>query len=230
MQSPQQPYQGAPGGGLSRLKIIGLVAGVVVLGVLGMFGNYARTSFFGSGRRGTAGNGQLGIDPNKADGDRMRTSVAGFATRWKNDAVWWGLTYSYVGSDGTMDLSKGGAVVQYVSLSSAKSFAKSVNQDAIKEFRFGATDVTFNTTTGVRDPKSWANAAPPAPPTCTIKQVAQALASKGLTPGKTVRITYDQQFAFAAPVEPSWHVVGEDPKIDTYYSMSTCAQTFASTH
>ncbi len=214
-------------GGLSPLKVIGLVGGVVVLGVLGIVGNYARTPFFGSGR-GTAGYGQLGIDPKRADGDLMMTSVAGLATRWKSDAVWWGLTYSYVGPDGTMDLSNGGAVVQYASLSSAKSYAKSVNQDAIKEFRFGATQVTFNTMTGARDPKSWANAVAPARPACTIKQVAQALASKGLVKGKTVRIMYDVQFAFAAPIEPSWHVVGEDPKIDAYYSMATCAQTFVS--
>jgi hypothetical protein len=220
---PQQPQLG--GQGISKLKLVGLIIGAVVLIILGVAGNYARRSFFGPGGRGTAGYGQLGINPSKGDGDKMMTSVSGFAMGWKRDAVWWGLNYTYVGPDGTMDLNKGSATVEYASLSSAKSLAKSVNQDSLKEFSFGPSGVRFNTTRGVRDPKTWANATAPALPTCGIKQLAKALGDRGLVAGKTVRITYDQQFAFAAPAEPSWHVLGEDPKIDAYFSMATCAQT-----
>ena len=126
--------------------------------------------------------------------------------------------------DGTVDLEKG-ATVTYASLSSAQSLAKSVNKDSLKEFAFGTTGVSFNRMTGVLDPTKWANATAPELPRCTIKKLAQSLAAKGLTGSKTVRITYDQQFAFAGPAEPSWRVMGEDPKIDSYFSMATCAQT-----
>jgi len=226
-QPPGPMVPMGPSGGISRLKIVGLIVGVLAISVLAMAGNYARTRFLGSGKPFTAGYGQLGIpDPSHADGDVMMTAVGPIAKRWKWDAVWWGLTYTYVGPDGTMDLSKGSAVVEYASLSSAKSYAKSVNQDAIKQFRFGATDVSFNQTTGVRDVKSWQNAVPLAMPTCGIKQLAKKLAAeKGLSAGKTVRVMYDQQFAFAAPQEQSWHVTGDDPKIDAYYSMATCNET-----
>ena len=67
------------------------------------------------------------------------------------------------------------------------------------------------------------NAQPPALPRCSLKQLTQSLQSRGLTGSKTVRITYDQQFP--GPADPSWRVIGEDPKIDSYFSMATCAQT-----
>jgi hypothetical protein len=123
-----------------------------------------------------------------------------------------------------MDLSQGGATVAYASLSAAKSLAKSINSDSLKELKFRAQGVSFNGTTGVRDPKDWADATPPAMPACGIK-LAKALSAKGLTAGKTVRIMYDQQFGLGAPKEPSWRVMGEDPKIDSYSSMANCAQT-----
>jgi hypothetical protein len=111
--------------------------------------------------------------------------------------------------------------VTYASLSSAKSYAKSINQDSLKEFSFGENGVSFNRMKGVLDPRKWQNAEPPDLPRCTIKQLTQLLQSKGLTGTKTVRITYDQQFP--GPAEASWRVMGDDPKIDGYFSLATCA-------
>jgi hypothetical protein len=214
------PQAGA--GGSPRAKLLGIVAlavlGAIGAGVWSMF----KTDLFGGGGRGQIGLVMLGIDPKKPDGDLMMTSVAGQATRWKRDAVWWGVNYQAVHADGTVDLEKG-AQVTYASLSSAKSYAKSINKDSLKEFSFGENGVNFSRMTGVLDPKQWQNAQPPALPRCSLKQLTQSLQSRGLTGSKTVRITYDQQFP--GPADPSWRVIGEDPKIDSYFSMATCAQT-----
>jgi hypothetical protein len=39
-----------------------------------------------------------------------------------------------------------------------------------------------------------------------------------------VRVTFDASSGFG-PSEWSWRVVGQDPKIDSYFSLATCAQT-----
>jgi len=229
------PGYGAPGmagmprmqvgaGGSPKMKILGAVAVAVVLAIGGGVWSAFKTDMFGAGGKGNIGYGQLSIDPKKPDGDTMMLSVAGLATKWKRDAVWWGVNYLAVHADGTVDLEKG-ATVTYASLSSAQNLAKSVNKDSLKEFSFGITGVNFSRMTGVLDAKKWANAQAPALPRCTIKQLAQSLSSKGLTGAKTVRITYDQQFAFGGPAEPSWRVMGDDPKMDSYFSMATCAPT-----
>jgi len=220
---PRMPFQ-AGAGGSPKAKIFGAVGMAIVLLVAGGVWTMFKTDMFGAGGRGNIGYLQLAIDPKKPDGDAMMQSVAGLATRWKRDAVWWGVNYLAVHPDGTVDLEKG-ATVTYASLSSARSYAKSVNRDSLKEFSFGPTGVNFSRMTGVLNPKQWQNAEPPNQPRCTIKQLTQLLQAKGLTGSKTVRITYDQQFAFAGPAEPSWRVMGEDPKIDSYFSMATCAQT-----
>lgn len=207
-------------GGSPRAKIVGGVAAALVVTVAAVGWSMFKRDMFGAGGKGNIGYGQLAIDPKKADGDAMMTSVAGLATKWKRDAVWWGVNYQAVHGDGTVDLERG-AKVEYASLGAARSLAKSVNQDSIKEFSFGPTGVNFSRMTGVRDPKQWADAQAPAMPACGIKQLAQSLQSRGLTGSKTVRITYDQQFA--GPSEPSWHVMGEDPPINGYFSMATCA-------
>jgi hypothetical protein len=211
-------------GGSPKMKILGAVAVAVVLAIGGGVWSAFKTDMFGAGGKGNIGYGQLSIDPKKPDGDTMMLSVAGLATKWKRDAVWWGVNYLAVHADGTVDLEKG-ATVTYASLSSAQNLAKSVNKDSLKEFSFGITGVNFSRMTGVLDAKKWANAQAPALPRCTIKQLAQSLSSKGLTGAKTVRITYDQQFAFGGPAEPSWRVMGDDPKMDSYFSMATCAPT-----
>jgi hypothetical protein len=221
---PRMPFPQVGAGGSPRAKIFGAVGVAVVVLVGGGAWTAFKRDMFGAGGKGNIGYGQLSIDPKKPDGDAMRLSVAGLATKWKRDAVWWGLNYLSVHPDGTVDLDKG-ATVTYASLSSAQSLAKSVNKDSLKEFSFGPAGVNFNRMTGVLDPTKWANATAPAQPGCTIKKLTQVLAAKGLTGSKTVRITYDQQFAFAGPAEPSWRVMGDDPKIDSYFSMATCAQT-----
>jgi hypothetical protein len=221
---PRMPFPQVGAGGSPRMKIFGAVGAALVLIVAGGVWTAFKRDMFGAGGKGPIGYGQLSVDPKKPDGDAMMTSVAGLATRWKRDAVWWGLNYQAVHADGTVDLERG-ATVTYASLSSAKSAAKSVNKDSLKEFSFGTTGVSFSGMTGVRDYKQWADATPPVTPRCTLGQLTRLLASKGLTGTKTVRITYDQQFAFGGPAEPSWRVIGEDPKMDSYFSMATCAQT-----
>jgi hypothetical protein len=219
---PRMPFPQAGAGGSPRMKIVGAVGAAIVAIIGGLGWTMFKRDMFGAGGKGNIGYGQLAVDPKKADGDVMMHSVAGLATKWKRDAVWWGVNYQAVHADGTVDLEKG-ATVTYASLSSAKSLAKSVNKDALKEFAFGPTGVNFSRMTGVLDAKQWANAEPPALPGCTLKQLVQQLQAKGLTGTKTVRITYDQQFG--GPAEPSWRVIGEDPKMDSYFSMATCAQT-----
>jgi hypothetical protein len=204
------------------MKIFAGLGAAAVLGIAATAWSMLKRDMFGAGGPGNVGYGQLSIDPKKPDGDAMMGSVAGLASRWKRDAVWWGVNYQAVRSDGTVDLEKG-ATVTYASLSSAKSLAKSVNKDSLKEFSFGPGGVSFTRMTGVMDPKQWQDAEAPAQPRCTIKQLARSLGSKGLTGNKTVRITYDQQFAGRA--EPSWRVSGEDPSINGYFSMATCAPT-----
>jgi hypothetical protein len=210
-------------GGLPVGKIIGIVAGAILLSAGGFAYSKFKTDVFGGGGPGNAGWVLLGIDPKKADGDQMITSVAGFATKWKKDATWWGANFIHVRADGTVDVDEGGATVTYVSLNNAKSPAKTYNKDSLKEFSFGPTGVSFNRMTGVLDYKQWEDAVAPALPACTIKMlITKQLAAKGLTGKKEVRITYDHMFG---PAEPSWRVMGEDPKIDAYFSLATCAPT-----
>jgi hypothetical protein len=218
----QAPFGRAGAGGSPKAKIFGAVGAAIVIIIGGAGWSMFKTSLFGAGGRGNVGYGQLSVDPKKPDGDAMMLSVAGLATRWKRDAVWWGVNYQAVNADGIVDLEKG-ATVTYASLSSAKSLAKSINRDSLKEFSFGPTGVNFSRMTGVVDPKQWADAEPPPQPKCTLKQLTRLLQSKGLAGKKTVRITYDQQFG--GPAEPSWRVIGEDPKMDAYFSMATCAPT-----
>ena len=220
---PRMPFPQA--GGSPKAKIFGAIGVSVVLIVAGGVWSAFKRDMFGGGGRGQAGYGQLsGVDPKKPDGDAMMLAVAGLATRWKRDAVWWGVNYQAVHADGTVDLERG-AQVTYASLSSAKSAAKSINKDSLKEFSFGTIGVNYSGMTGVRDYKQWQDATPPALPQCSLKQLTKQLGAKGLTGSKTVRITYDQQFGWAGPTEPSWRVIGEDPKMDNYFSMATCAQT-----
>lgn len=218
----QVPFGRVAVGGSPKAKMFGAIGAAVVVIIGGIGWSMFKRNMFGAGGPGNVGYGQLSVDPKKPDGDAMMTSVAGLATRWKKDAVWWGVNYQAVNGDGIVDIEKG-ATVSYASLSSAKSLAKSVNKDSIKEFSFGPSGVSFNRMTGVLDPKQWQDAEAPAMPKCTIKQLTKILQGKGLTAGKTVRITYDQQFG--GPNEPSWRVMGEDPKMDAYFSMATCAPT-----
>lgn len=226
--SPAAGFQAAAsmGTGFPVGKLVGIIAGALVIGIGSVGFAMVKTSLFGSGGKGHIGYSQLSIDPKKADPDAMISAVHGLATKWKSDAVWLGVNYQYVNADGTMDLSKGGATVEYLSPGAAKNLAKSVYQDSVKRFDFSGTDVNYSATRGVVDPKSWADFKALPTPGCSIKQLVQTLVkTKGLTPGKTVRVTYDIQFQQFAPNEPSWRVMSDDPKIDNYFSMSNCSQT-----
>lgn len=226
MQGYQQQDPPSGGGTLSRLLIGCLVVGVIGISLLVIAGNYARNAIFGPKGKDTTNYRALGLDQKHADGDKMITELAYYAKLWKPTAVWWGVTYNAVGPDGTMDLTSGGATVVYAMTYEATSPGKVVRKDSIKDFHFTADGVHYE---GTRTPLgiAWQGAKPPPTPTCTIKRVAKLLAeTKGLTAGKTVRIVYDQQLAAISPREPSWHVIGEDPKIDAFYSMTTCAETF----
>jgi hypothetical protein len=211
--------QMAGGGGGGMMKMVGAAGGVIVLAVLAIGGWYAKSYFLGGGGKGKIGYGSLSIDPKKADGDTMITSVSGLATKWQKDAVWWSVNYQAVKADGTVVLDKG-AVVEYVSPSKVQSASTSVRRDSIKKFQFGSSAVDYSKQWDATN--QWKNVIPPPPPKCNLKQVAAALAAKGLTADKTVRITFDPQFQNVNV--PTWHVIGEDPKIDAYYSMADCSE------
>ena len=208
--------------------IVGLIAVAVLASVVIIAGNYARSAIFGPKGKDTTTYRALGLDQKHADGDKMISATEWYAKMWKGTAVWWGVTYSGVGPDGTMDLTSGGATVEYAMTYEATSLGNIVNKNSIKDFHFAADGVHFE---GTKTPvgRAWVGARPPPTPACTIKQLAKLLAdTKGLSAGKTVRIVYDQQFAGISPKEPSWHVIGDDPKINTFYSMTSCAETVPS--
>ena len=206
-------------GGFGMMKVFGGVGAVVVIGALSLGGWYAKRHFFGGGGKGKIGYGQLGISASAADGDKMISSVAGLATKWKKDAVWWSVNYQAVKADGTVILEKG-AVVEYVSPSRVQAASKKGREDSIKKFQFGASGVDFGKTWNATN--QWKNVVPPPAPQCSMKQMLATLAPKGLTGEKTVRVTFDPQFQNVNV--PTWHVIGEDPKIDAYYSMVDCSE------
>jgi hypothetical protein len=225
--SPQAAFQAAAmgGGGFPVGKVIGIVAGAIALTVGSIGFYFVKSALFGSGGKGHIGYAQMGIDPKKADPDKLITSVSGLAQKWKKDATWWSINLQTVGADGNADCSGGGCVVQYASLKSASSAATSVNKDSIKDFSFGPKEVNFAGTRGTAGGKPWKEPKAPPTPGCGIKQLVETqLKAKGLTGSKTVRVTFDASSGFG-PSEWSWRVVGQDPKIDSYFSLATCAQT-----
>ncbi|MBK7585914.1 MAG: hypothetical protein IPI67_37725 [Myxococcales bacterium] len=218
---PQQSYampQMATGG-MPIGKIFGAFGGALALGVLSIGGWYVKSHFLGGGGKGKAGYGAIGIDPKAADGDKMITSIGGYATKWKKDAVWWSVNYQAVRADGTVVLGEG-AQVEYVSPSKVQSASKKVREDSIKKFSFGPSGVDFSKQWDATN--QWKNVIPPVTPACSIKRVVGALAAKGLTGTKTVRVTFDPQFQNVNV--PTWHVIGKDPQIDAYYSMADCSE------
>ncbi|MEZ4220507.1 MAG: hypothetical protein R3B13_06205 [Polyangiaceae bacterium] len=219
MPAGGMPNYAAASGGSSMFKAIGGAAAAILVAVLGIGGWYVKSYFFGGGGKGKIGYGQLGIDKSKADGDKMITSVAGLATKWKKDAVWWSVNYQAVRPDGTVILDKG-AVVEYVSPSKVQSASKKVREDSIKKFQFSTVGVDFSKKWNATN--QWKNVISPPTPQCSIKQLAGQLAKQGLTGEKTVRITYDPQFQNVNV--PTWHVIGTDPKIDAYYSHVDCSE------
>jgi len=213
---------GFPKAGGSGFPILRMVMGfgfAVVVGVASIGGWYDKSHYLGGGGKGKAGYGMLGIDADAADGDKMMASAGGLAKSWRSDAVWWSVNYQAVKADGTVDLSKG-AEVEYVTVAGVQNPSKSGREDTIKKFQFGPNGVDYSQQWNAIN--QWKNVVPPPQPTCTIKQLTRQLAAKGLVGDKTVRITFDPQFQ--NPTNPTWRVIGQDPKMDAYFSFADCSE------
>jgi hypothetical protein len=220
---------GVPGMPLTRGKLVLMLVGGLGLGILGIGGNMlkrgAKEAMVGSGGKDSAGYLPLGIDPKAADADKLIPSVQSLAARWKSDAAFWSVSARGVRSDGTMDLTTedASATVEFISVSGVQSYAKSVREGTVKEFSFGSTGVDYSRAKTPLD--RWTLTSTPSLPHCTIKQLAASLASKGLTGKKMVRVSFDpQEDSLMKFPEQAWRVMGDDPKIDSYFSMATCKQ------
>jgi hypothetical protein len=211
------PPVGAAYAGRPPARSMAAGIAVAVLAVIGSGGYYAFKSKFIAGK-GKATYSSLGVDSDKADGDKMITSVRGLAKKWKSDAIWWSVNYQAVHADGTVDVSKG-AEVEYISPSKVTSASKKLRQDGIKKFRFGPNQVDYSAQWDALN--QWTVDTPEAP-SCSIKDLTKQLAGRGLTGSKTVRIAFDPQFDWGA--EQTWHVTGTDPKIDARFSMESCEE------
>jgi hypothetical protein len=209
--------------GSIRMKAILLVVVVLAAGIVAVVLKVRK----GPGTaKGNIAYASLSLDRDHADPDQMITALAGKATGWKKDAVWWSINVIGLRSDGTVNLGDGGtAKVTYISPDAVQSLVKKVRKDSLKEYNLGMAGVRSDMMVGADEP--WKGVRPPALPSCSIKQVAALMADKGLVKGKTIRVNFDPQFArmSGAPDVDSWHVVGEDPKIDMWLSMTDCAVT-----
>jgi ribosomal protein L37E len=204
-----------PGGGAGKAKVGAAVVGVAALAV---GGTVLKSKLHGGKTKdGMLSYSSLKMDVKKIDADAMITAVASTATHWKKDAAFWSINLQAVHADGTVDASGGGAQIEYVSPSGVNNLTKKGREDSIKKFSFGPSGVDYSDIWGATD--KWDLKDTPPLPHCGIKNVTKQLASKGLTGDKTVRITFDPQFAESW----SWHVLGEDPKLDAYFSMEDCS-------
>lgn len=204
-------------GKLGKFGVIGVVA-VVILASVGFAIFKMKKGGGQSTKKGNLSYSALGLDMKKADPDKMITAVEQQALKWRKDAVWWSINLQWVHADGTVDLSKGGAQVEYISPAGVTSTSTKTREDSIKEFVFGPAGVDFSGIIGAREPWEGVTGGPQIG-ACGIKDVVKKI--DGLTGNKTVRVTFDPQFAF----DESWHVLGEDPKVDAYFSMADCSPT-----
>jgi hypothetical protein len=204
-----------PGGGAGKAKVGAAVVGVAALAVGGAI--LKSKLHGGKTKDGMLSYSSLKLDVKHIDADAMIPSVASTATHWKKDAAFWSINLQAVHADGTVDASGGGAQIEFVSPSGVNSVTKKGREDSIKKFSFGPSGIDFADTWGATD--KWDLKDTPPLPHCGIKNVTKQLATKGLTGDKTVRITFDPQFAESW----SWHVLGEDPKLDAYFSMEDCS-------
>lgn len=165
---------------------------------------------------------EIGQDAKKPDGDALRAALAPRATKWKGDAVWWSMNFQAVRPDGTLDVSKG-AELMFVSPTGVRKATKKLREDSIKKFKISSGGADFTDRWDATE--QWGEIAPPRVPACTLKQLAASLASAGLTGDKTVRVDFDPKWVHLAGLgEDAYHVIGEDPKIDAWYSFSSCAK------
>lgn len=196
-----------------KMNVIGGVALAVVLGVGGMIFR----SKFKKPKKGMLSYSAMNLTADKIDADKMIPAVEATAREWRSDAAFWSINLQAVHADGTLDATSGGAQIEYVSLSGVTSELKKTRDDSIKKFSFGPSGADHSAIWGATN--KWKITATPSLPHCGIKNVVKQLVSKGLTGDKTVRVTFDPQFADSL----AWHVLGEDPKIDAYFSMEDCS-------
>jgi hypothetical protein len=204
-----------PTSGFSVGKVIGAVLVAAVAGGGAIAWSMFKGKFVAGKNKATYS--ALSLDDKRPDGDKMITSVAGLATKWKKDSHWWSCNYQAVHADGTVDVSKG-AEVMYVSPSGVAKKSKKLRQDSIRKFKFGMATVDYTQQWDALN--EWKNVEEPKSPNCSIKDLAKALGKEGLKGDKTVRITFDPKWDWTS--EQMWHVIGEDPKIDARYSMKNC--------
>jgi hypothetical protein len=206
-----------PGGGAGKVKMGAAVVGVAALAVGGAV---VKSKMKHSGDKEKAGMlsySSLKMDMKKIDADMMAPAVAGQAKEWEKDASLFAINLQAVHGDGTLDASGGGAVIKYISIERAQSTNKEKRKDSIKSFAFGPAGVDFtggNMVEGFDEPIP-ADAKPFPTPRCGIKNVLKQV--KGLSGDKTVRVTLGDHDDWA------WRVVGEDPKIDQYFSIDDCS-------
>ncbi len=196
-----------------KFGILGVVL-VVILGSVG-FAIWKMKKKGNATAKGNLSYSSLGLDMKNADPDAMITAVAAQATKWRKDAVWWSINLQAVNADGTVDLSNGGAQVEYISVAGVQDENDKAREDSVKEFVFGPSGVDYSRIVGATEPWTGVTAGPTVG-ACQIKDVIKLLA---LPAGKTVRVTFDPQFAS----HEAWHVLGEDPKLDAHYAMADCA-------
>jgi len=205
-----------PGGSAGKVKMGAAVVGVAGLAVAGAV---VKSKMKHSGEKekpGMLSYESLKMDMKKVDADLMAPAVAGQAKEWEKDATLFDINLQAVHADGTLDASGGGAVIKYISLERAKSSLKDKRKDSIKSFAFGPAGVDFtggNMVEGFDSPIP-ADAKPLPLPRCGIKNVLKQV--KGLTGDKTVRVALDANDSW------EWRVMGEDPKIDQYFSIDDC--------
>jgi len=204
-----------PVGKLGKFGIIGIVL-LVIVGSVG-FAIFKMKKGGNATAKGNLSYASLGLDMKKADPDKMISAVAAHATKWKKDAVWWSINLQAVKADGTVDLSNGGAQVEYISVAGVQAASDKAREDSVKEFVFGPAGVDHSGIIGAREPWTGVTGGPQLG-ACQIKDVIKLL---GLKDGQTVRVTFDPQFASGE----SWHILGEDPKLDAHYSMADCSPT-----
>jgi len=194
-------------------------AGIAAVAVLGIAGAVVKSKIKGGGSKaGVISYSSLNMDVKKIDPDTMIAATESAAKKWRSDAVFLSINLNYVHADGTVDSSNGGNQVEWVSLSRIHGASKSARTDAFKKFNFGPSGVDYSSQWDALE-KSDATEGPPVPK-CTVKQIVKQLNAKGLTGDKVVHITYDPTFS----VE-SWHVLGDDPKLNEFYSIEDCSPT-----
>jgi hypothetical protein len=226
-QGWQQPaaqgwQQSVPGfaGGISRKKIVGGIAGAIVIAALGVGGTIVKNKYMGPKGKTVASWSKLGIDGGKANPDELIGAVSGMARKWKKDAAWWSINVMGVRPDGTVDLKNGGiAKVEYISPSGVASKAKSRRKDSVKEFNFNARGVKADKIIGARKP--WENVVLPSAPTCTVAELVATLRDRGFADG-TVRISFNPSTAFASGGY-HWRVWSDAAPLAGFYSMDDCS-------